>query len=418
MGFKKAKITTTLVDALKAGETVMDTELPGYLVRRQQGDARIYAVRKHANGKRHFETIGEHGREGWTEVRARRKALDIISALRNGLDPAAERIKLKAVPTVAEWADTFFETHGPALKPKTLADYRGILRNHVAPRDAGGRLTSDCLGRRRMDQITREHVRALHLKLKNKPRTANYMLAFIGVMFSEACGVGGCLPESHTNPARRIKKFPERQRERFLTTEELDRLGSALAAAEESEDPFALAAVRLLIFTGARLSEILTLRWTDVELAQAALRLQNNKTATTTRGSIMKIKTIHLSEPALEVIANLPRIHGNPFVIVGKKEGRHWVNLRKLWVRLLQAAAIEPVTLPDGKLEAMRLHDLRHSYASVVAASGASLLMIGKLLGHTNPQTTARYAHLVDDPLKQHNNAAGQRFAAALGSKG
>ena len=270
-----------------------------------------------------------------------------------------------------------------------------------------------------MEQITREHVRALHLKLKDKPRTANYMLAFIGVLFSEACGEGGCLPKSYPNPARRIKKFPERQRERFPTAEELHRLGAALAAAEESEEPSALAAVRLLIFTGARLSEILTLRWTEVELAQAALQLQDNKAATTTSSSSsIKIKTIHLSEPALEVIAKLPRVHGNPFVIAGKKERQHWVNLRKVWVRLCQAAAIEPVTLPNGKLEPMRLHDLRCSYASVVAASGASLLIIGKLLGHTNPQTTNRYAHLVDDALKQHNNKAGQQVAAALGSKG
>ena len=120
MGFKKAKITTTLVEALKPGETVMDTELPGYLVRRQLGEARIYAVRKHANGKRHFETVGEHGREGWTEVRARRKALDIISALRNGLDPATERLKVKAMPTLAEWAETFFDKHGPTLETQDV----------------------------------------------------------------------------------------------------------------------------------------------------------------------------------------------------------------------------------------------------------------------------------------------------------
>jgi integrase len=304
---------------------------------------------------------------------------------------------------------------GLSQKPRTLADYLGLLRTHAATCDAAGRLTDDCLGRPGMDQITREHVRALHLKLKDKPRTANYMRAFISVLISEACVEGGCLPETPPNPARKIKKFPERQRERFLTGEELDRLGAPLAAAEESEAPFALAAIRLLIFTGARLSEILTLCWTEVELAQAALRLRDGKAATI---SSMKIKTIHLSEPALEVIAKLPRVLGNPFVIASKKEGQHWVNLRKVWVRLCQAAAIEPVTLPKGKLEHMRLHDLRHSYASVVAAGGASLLMIGKLLGHTNPQTTNRYAHLVDDPLKLHNNKAGQQFAAALGSKG
>ena len=140
MGFKKAKITTTVVESLKPGETVTVTELPGYLVRRQLGEARIYAVRKHANGKRHFETVGEHGREGWTEVRARRKALDIISALRNGLDPATERLKVKAMPTLAESAETFFDKHGPLRKLKTCADYRSLLRVHIAPCDgAAGR---------------------------------------------------------------------------------------------------------------------------------------------------------------------------------------------------------------------------------------------------------------------------------------
>ena len=134
-----------------------------------------------------------------------------------------------------------------------------------------------------MDQITCEHVQALHLKLKDKARTANYMLAFIGVLFSKACKKGGCLPKLIPTQHNEIEKFPERQRERFLTAEELDRLGAALAAAEGSEDPFALAAVRLLIFTGARLSEILTLRWAEVELAQSVLRLQDNKAATQQR---------------------------------------------------------------------------------------------------------------------------------------
>jgi integrase len=392
----------------------MDTDLPGYMVRRQKGEARIYAVRKYANNKRHFETIGEHGREGWTEARARRAALNVIAALRNGLDPAAERTKSRTMPLLAEWAEAFLENRAATLKPKTLADYRSILRNHVAPRDGAGTLMKDCLGRMRMDQITDEHVGALHLKLKDKPRTANYMLAFISAAFSAACRKGGRLPKSHPNPARGIKKFPERRRERYLTQEELDRLGAALAAADGVEDPFALAAIRLLVFTGARLSEILSLRWDEVDLARATLRLSDHKAATT---SALKIKTIHLSEPALEVISRLPQVEGNPHVIVGKKEGGHWVNLRKVWLRLREAAGIKPVTLANGRAEHMRIHDLRHSYASVVAASGASLLMIGKLLGHANPQTTARYAHLVDDVLKEQNAKAGQRFAAAMKGK-
>lgn len=414
MGFRKAKITATLVEALKPGETVMDTDLPGYMVRRQKGESRVYAVRKYANNKRHFETIGEHGRQGWTEARARKEALNIISALNKGLDPAAERSKAKGVPLLADWAETVLDRRGAKLKPKTLNDYRSLLRNHVAPRDDSGRLARDCLGRLRMDQITDDQVTALHLKLKDKPRTANYALAFISVMFSAACEKGGCLPASHPNPASGIPKFPERQRERYLTQKELDSLGAALAAVDGVEDPFALAAIRLLVFTGARLNEILSLRWAEVDLARSALRLSDHKAATT---SGLKIKTIHLSEPALAVIANLPRVAGNPHVIVGKKEGGHWVNLRKVWVRLREAAGIEPAPLANGKTEHMRIHDLRHSYASVVAGSGASLLMIGKLLGHTNPQTTARYAHLVDDVLKEQNNKAGEHFTAAMNGK-
>ena len=416
MGFRKAKITTTLVEALKPGETVMDTDLPGYMVRRQKGEARIYAVRKFANGRRHYETIGEHGREGWTEARARKEALNVISALNKGLDPAAERDKVKGMPILADWARDVLDQRAAKLKPRSFNNYQSILRNHVAPRDAAGKLAKDCLGRMRMDLITDEHVSALHLKLKDKARTANYMLAFVSMVFNAACKKGsGCLLASHPNPVIGIKKFPERRRERYLTPEELDRLGAALAAADGVEDPFALAAVRLLIFTGARLNEILALRWDEVDMARATLRLVDHKAATTT--SDLKIKTIHLSEPALEVIGSLPRVAGNPYVIVGKKEGEHWVNLRKVWVRLRAAAKIEPVTPPNGKPEHMRIHDLRHSYASVVAASGASLLMIGKLLGHSNPQTTARYAHLVDDVLKEQNDKAGQRFSMALNGK-
>lgn len=123
---------------------------------------------------------------------------------------------------------------------------------------------------------------------------------------------------------------------------------------------------------------------------------------------------MHLSPAARELLSSIPRVDGNPFVIVGRKEGQRFVGLRRVWVRIRKAANLAPTTLPNGKIEHVRLHDLRHSFASLSAAGGASLLMIGKLLGHSNPATTARYAHLIDDPLKRIADNVGKRLLGAL----
>lgn len=161
----------------------------------------------------------------------------------------------------------------------------------------------------------------------------------------------------------------------------------------------AIAAVRLLVFTGARLNEILTLEWAHVDLDRSCLNLPQSKTGQ---------KSIHLNPPALAVLAQLPRLAGNPYVIPGERAGRHLVNLEKPWRRIREAAG-----LPD-----VRLHDLRHSFASVGAGAGLGLPIIGALLGHTQAATTARYAHLADDPLKQANDLIGARLAAAMQASG
>lgn len=125
-----------------------------------------------------------------------------------------------------------------------------------------------------------------------------------------------------------------------------------------------------------------------------------------------------MSPAARDLLSSIPRVDGNPFVIVGKKEGQRFVGLRRVWVRIREAANLTPTTLPNGKTEHVRLHDLRHSFASLSAAGGASLLMIGKLLGHSNPATTARYAHLIDDPLKRVSESVGNRLSAAFKAVG
>ena len=185
------------------------------------------------------------------------------------------------------------------------------------------------------------------------------------------------------------------------------RVGDALEKAEQdgSADRFAIAALRLLIFTGCRRDEILGARWSWVDFDRGFLNLPDSKTGA---------KPVHLSPPALDVLRALPRIEGNPYIIVGAKAGQRWVNLRKVWVRIRKSAAIEPTVLPNGSVQEVRLHDLRHSFASMLASGGASLPMIGRLLGHSNPQTTARYAHLADDPLRRLSVEVGDRVASAL----
>ena len=182
---------------------------------------------------------------------------------------------------------------------------------------------------------------------------------------------------------------------------ELSRLGEALREDDEQQvlTPYAIAAIRLLLLTGARKSEILSLRWDYVDPENRLLRLPRSKTG---------LKSIYLTTAAAEILQSLPRVQGNPFVIVGEKPGAHLVNLQKPWDRIRARAGLEDV----------RLHDLRHSYASVGATSGLSLLFVGKLLGHTQASTTQRYAHLAEDPVRQAGEQISEAIAAALSQNG
>lgn len=159
--------------------------------------------------------------------------------------------------------------------------------------------------------------------------------------------------------------------------------------------PWIVAAIRLLTFTGARRNEILTLRWEHVNEEHGCLMLPDSKTGR---------KAVHLNPPALDVLHAIPRLEGNPYVICGERPGRHLANIEKPWRRIRAAA----------KLDDVRLHDLRHSFASVAASGGQSLVIIGKMLGHSKAATTAPYAHLADDPVKAASDAVGERIAAAM----
>lgn len=403
--FRRAKITSTAVENLRPGDVVMDIGLAGYGVRRQ-GDAGVYFVRKHVDGRRHYVTIGEHGRKGWTEAKARQKALLVIAALKQGADPAGDRAKARRMPTLAEFADQFLDDEAGRLKPGTIANYRGLLATHLAPRKEDGSIMTGCLGRVRLDRISPQDLASLHRSLKDRPRAANHVLAFVSSLYGRAQRAK-LVPEGF-NPTRDIKHFRLQRRQRFLTEAELARVGDVLHESERdgTADPYAIAALRLLILTGCRRDEILTARWSWIDLERGLLQLPDSKTGA---------KTVYLSPAAVEVLEHLPRVAGNAFVIVGTRAGQRWINLRKVWVRVRERAGLEPAVAADGRLQPVRLHDIRHSFASLLASRGASLLMIGKLLGHANAATTARYAHLADDPLRRLTAEVGEHINKAIG---
>lgn len=398
------RITAEVVEGLKAGEAAWDSAVRGFGVRRQLRDA-VYVLKARIGGKQRFLTIGRNGAP-WAEGKklgpdtARREAQRLVGLIRDGKDPAAERDQARTAPTFAELAARYMVEYAePRKKPRTRAEDARLLRLHLLP----------ALGSIKARDIGKAEVARFHASLRTTPVAANRSLALLSAIMGWAESVDE--RPDNSNPCRAIGRFPERPRERMLTAEELARLGAALDRAERgwsdeelavspdarrpsrvtAEDWRAVAAFRLLIFTGARLSEILTLRWEWIDRTLGTARLPDSKTGA---------KTIPLPPPALAVIAALPRMAGSPYVLPGDRPGKPFIGIQKPWQRVRAAAALSDV----------RLHDLRHAFASVAVAGGESLYVVGKVLGHRQVDTTSRYAHLAEDPMK----AAADRTAARL----
>src|SRR5499433_1647562 len=409
------RISKRVVDGLKpqAREfAVWDSKLPGFGVRVRPTGAMSYVVVYRAGAGRGAPvrrfTIANVGKT--TPEAARRRAKSILGAVAHGQDPAGEKATERGTLTISELADRFMAEHVEhKRKPGTVAFYRHLLDKIVKPE----------LGASKADKVTQAQVSRLHGKLKATPFQANRVLAVIGSMYTFA-GRSGIVAEG-MNPARRIEQFKEHRRERFLTGEELVRLGAAIREAETKGVPWAVdeakpkakhlpkaknrftliapsaaAAIRLLLFTGCRLREILHLEWKQVDLERGLLFLADSKTGK---------KTVILNALALAVLAGLDRL--GPYVVPGDDPDKPRADLKRPW----QAVA------KRSGLDGVRLHDLRHTYASFGAGGGFGLPIIGKLLGHTQASTTHRYAHLDADPLRRASESIGGRIAAALAGK-
>jgi len=408
------RITKRIVDALKPRATeftVWDGKMPGFGVRVRTTGAMSYVVVYRAGSGRGAPvrryTIAGVGKIA--PENARNRAQAILGSVAHGHDPAGEKATERGTPTIAELADRFMAEHvEPKRRPATTAFYRHILDKIVRPE----------LGVAKADKVTRAQIAKLHAKLRNTPFQANRVLAVVGSMYAFA-GRIGAVPEG-TNPTRKIEQFREDRRERFLSTEELERLGAAIRKSETTGikwnvdetktpskhvpkkhqrtiiGPHAAAALRLLLFTGCRLREILHLKWEQVDFERGLLFLQESKTGK---------KTIILNAPALAVLNNLPR--EGSFVVAGDDPERPRTDLKRPWAMVTR----------EANLDGLRIHDLRHSFASFGAGGGLGLPIIGKLLGHTQASTTQRYAHLDNDPLRRASESIAGRIAAALEGK-
>ena len=318
---------------------------------------------------------------------ARTRAITIIAAVKNGEDPAADRAAKRNAATVNDLAERFDKEHiAVRLKASTAKEYRSNLKRFILP----------ALGRLAVPEITRADVAKFHHDLRHIPYQANRCLEVVSKMFVLA-EMWGLRPDG-SNPRKHIRKYPEEKRERFLSAAELRRIGEVLREMESEriELSSAILAARLLILTGCRLGEIMTLKWDYVDFDERALRLPDSKTGK---------KVVHVGAPAVEYLHGAPRIDGNPWVITGTLPGKPLSDLQPFWQRVRARAGVKDV----------RIHDLRHTFASTAVASGQGLPIIGKLLGHTQVQTTARYAHLAADPVRSAANSVATSLREALG---
>ena len=351
-----------------------DSELSGFGVRAYPTGSKFYVVQTRANGKAGKRiTVGRHG--VLTADEARRRAALIISRIKAGEEPVAEPMESvpEDCPTFGELAREWLEKHvDPRCKPRTRDIYRLMVEKHLMP----------AFGKERALFIDRARMAEFHRSMRSTPMMANQAVNALSRIWRLAED-NGQLPEGR-NPCRTVVKYKRRRRERFLSEEEFKRLGKTLAEAENGKGASsrAIAAIRLLLLTGCRKNEILTLKWKEVDLEAGVLNLSDSKTGS---------RSIPLSPEAARVLSGIPRIDGNPWVIPGKAAGKHMKNLTRPWRTVCERAGIRD----------MRIHDCRHSFASRALALGESLPAIGKLLGHRQVETTARYAHLAQDSVRE-----------------
>lgn len=408
------KLTKRTVDNLIVGDRAViayDTELKGFGIRLAPSGSLSWFVeyRPGAGGRRVTKRRMYFGGREFTPEEARQAAKEILASVALGKDPAAVRRDERESETFREFGERYLRDEAEAkLKPGTVTNYRICVRKHANPE----------IGSIKLNRISTADIARIHSKVgQTRPMTANRIVECISSIFRYAATCN-LVPVGH-NPTKGIRAFRESRRERFLNSDELARLGGAIREAEtvgipyevdETKptskhapkpenrhikiDAYTAAALRLLILTGARLREILHLKWEYVDFQRGLLLLPDSKTGR---------KAIVLNAPALAVLRSLES--KGQYVVFSEEEDKPRADLNRPWRTISKRAALSGV----------RIHDLRHTHASVGAGAGLGLPIIGKLLGHTQAATTQRYAHLDSDPLRAASEKIAHNIVSAMG---
>ncbi|MYG65308.1 MAG: tyrosine-type recombinase/integrase [Gammaproteobacteria bacterium] len=393
-------LTKRTVDRLSVRERDMvfwDRDIPGFGVRVYPSGAKVYVVQTRASGKSRRVTIGRHGEV--SPDQARRDAVEAISALKSGRPVSKEEGN---EPTVADLAERYLREYVAVFTKKTTGDlYRHILGKNILP----------VLGSLKVSAVEKDDILSFQYGLRDTPTTANRALDVLKKMFGLA-ELWEMIP-SGGSPCRSVRRYRrDAKPERFLTPEELASLGRTLEIAPEKGIAtfHATAAIRLLVLTGCRRNEILELRWEDLDFDVGEFRLRDSKAGPrmvpmpqAVAEVFLELKRAVETEDGKTPIGKKTRtrFRNSPWVFPGVRTRSHMVNLNAGWQRIRAHADLKDV----------RLHDLRHTYASRALSLGEGLPMIGRLLGHRDIGSTARYAHLARESVRNSTAKVAESIA-------
>lgn len=376
-------MTDRLIDAVvrnaeppaRGQRFLWDTELKGFALRITARGARSFVLDYRVKGVQRRITIGSY--PDWTVAAARNEAKTMKREVDRGADPMRVRHEEAVAPTVEGLWERYELDYLPTKALRTQTDERAIWQKLILP----------VLGTTRVSEVTHENVEALHRHITNKRRTpirANRTIEVLRKAFNLAIRWGWRLD----NPASGIRRNPEEKRTRYLSQQELARLSAALA---EHPEKVSVNAIRLLMLTGARRGEVLSMSWDQIDL-EAGVWVKPSAHTKQRREH-----RVPLSAPALALLLDMKERSHGPYVFPGKVANQPLKDLKKTWISVTQKAEVQGA----------RVHDLRHTFASILVSRGASLPLIGALLGHTQAATTARYAHLYDEPLREAAELVG-----------
>ncbi len=387
MAVSADRITEKIIRSLKAPHTgsriLYDEEIPGFGVRITANSVISFVLDYRINERKRRYTIGRYPE--LSAAAAREEAIQLRGGLRTGEDPLAEKEHRREAPTIEDLFNDYMERHAKIyLRPNTIRSNESMARNDVLPK----------IGKIKVADLKRRDVEELHQSLKDSPYQANRVRALLSKMLNLA---------KHwewraDNPCEGVPKYREEKRDRWLSTEEIEHLCDAL---DKHPNQSSANAIRLMLLTGARKGEALTATWAEFNLELGVWTKPSHHTKQ------KRTEHVPLSAPAVQLLVSMKEKSDSPYLFPGEVAGKPTQEIKRVWMALCKLAHLKNV----------RLHDLRHTYASHLVSSGMSLPIVGRLLGHTQPQTTARYAHLADDPLRQATNRFASIVAAARSRK-